>query len=493
MRFTIPESLRKTSPHHLLEQRAVNPVVRIIAMAVVAVLVFLGSMAAAVWADINTTIEQGQVKVLRADGTGQQREEILDPFGGQTIEILILGQDTREGEGNSDIGGTADYLKDNHQADTTMVLQIAADRSWVNLVSIPRDSIVDMPSCMTTQGELPAMQGVMFNSIFAMGYSTGGDLASAASCTLTAVNSLTGLNIQHFAVVDFQGLKNMIDALGGVDICIPVDLYDTKTKLNLSKGMQHLDGTQATQYARMRHGTGTDGSDIMRTTRQQYLIKQLLHEATSKNLFTQSGQLYQLAKTALQSLNLSEGLADITSLVGLATSMVNLSTDHLYSQTVPITTAPYDPNRVVWAPKAANVWAKLQQGQPLVDQPATTTSDTSDNAAASSDADSTDAVDSTGTAGEGNPTDKNSAQVPSPNIPNQQSPAEETPNPSTGAPAEPQPDPVSGLITDEYGNLIDLETGGIVDPETGAIRDAETGQFVGLADQYLNNVVCAVS
>ena len=69
----------------------------------------------------------------------------------------------------------------------------------------------------------------------------------------------------------------------------------------------------------------------MRTTRQQYLIKQLLHEATSKNLFTQSGQLYQLAKTALQSLNLSEGLADITSLVGLATSMVNLSTDRLYS------------------------------------------------------------------------------------------------------------------------------------------------------------------
>ena len=331
MRFTIPESLRKTAPHHLLEQRAVNPVVRIIAMAVVAVLVFLGSMAAAVWADINTTIEQGQVKVLRADGTGQQREEILDPFGGQTIEILILGQDTREGEGNSDIGGKADYLKENHQADTTMVLQIAADRSWINLVSIPRDSIVDMPSCMTSKGELPAMQGVLFNSIFAMGYNTGEDLASAASCTLTAVNALTGLDIQYFAVVDFQGLKNMIDALGGVDICIPVDLYDKTTKLDLKKGMQRLNGKQATQYARMRHGTGTDGSDTMRTTRQQYLIKQLLHEATSKNLFTQSGQLYQLGKTALQSLNLSEGLADLTALVGLATSLVNLDTDHLYS------------------------------------------------------------------------------------------------------------------------------------------------------------------
>lgn len=231
----------------------------------------------------------------------------------------------------------------------------------------------------------------------------------------------------------------------------------------------------------------------MRTTRQQYLIKQLLHEATSKNLFTQSGQLYQLAKTALQSLNLSEGLADITSLVGLATSMVNLSTDRLYSQTVPITTAPYDPNRVVWAPKAADVWAKLQQGQPLVDQPTATADDNSDNASTSEDTGSTGTTDSTDATGKSNPTDKNSAQVPSPNIPDQQSPAGETPDPSTGAPSEPQPDPVSGLITDEYGNLIDPETGGIVDPETGAIRDAETGQFVGLADQYLNNVVCAVS
>ena len=144
----------------------------------------------------------------------------------------------------------------------------------------------------------------------------------------------------------------------------------------------------------------------MRTTRQQYLIKQLLHEATSKNLFTQSGQLYQLAKTALQSLNLSEGLADITSLVGLATSMVNLSTDRLYSQTVPITTAPQDPSRVVWAPKAADVWARLQQGQPLVDQPDSTAKDTTGD---SSDSGTVESDSSKGS----DPTDKNSEPVSS--------------------------------------------------------------------------------
>lgn len=484
MQFTPPESLRKTAPHHLLEQRVASPAARIVAMAVVGVLVFFGSIAAAVWTDINSTIEQGQVKVLLAgdDGTAAE-EELLDPFNGETIEILVLGQDTREGEGNSDIGGKADHLKENHQADTTMVVQIAADRSWVNLVSIPRDSIVDMPSCLTTQGEMPAMQGVMFNSIFAMAYNTGGNLASAASCTLTAVNSLTGLDIRYFAVVDFQGLKNMIDALGGVDICIPVDLYDKTTKLDLKQGMHHLNGTQATQYARMRHGTGTDGSDTMRTTRQQYLMKQLLHEATSKNLFTQSGQLYQLAKTALQSLNLSEGIADITSLMGLATSLVNLNTDQLYSQTVPIMQAPYDPNRVVWAPKAVDVWAKLQQGEPLVEQ---------DDAAADEDDASTDGNEdsTTGDDGDSEETDSSPDTDVQPE-PEEQQPAPETENPQQES-TESEPDPVSGLLTDEYGNLIDPETGGIVDPETGAIRDVDTGQYIGLADQYLNNVVCAV-
>ena len=60
--------------------------------------------------------------------------------------------------------------------------------------------------CETSKGTIPAQYNVMFNSIFAGAYKTGGDLSSAASCTLNAVNSLTGLNIQNFIVVDFAGL-----------------------------------------------------------------------------------------------------------------------------------------------------------------------------------------------------------------------------------------------------------------------------------------------
>ena len=173
----------------------------------------------------------------------------------------------------------------------------------------------------------------MFNSIFAGAYKTGGDLSPAASCTLNAVNSLTGLNIQNFIVVDFAGLVKMIDSVGGVDLCIPQNVNDPYTGLNLDKGMHHLDGVAATQYARIRHGIG-DGSDTSRTTRQQYLIKQLMSEALSKNLFTDTAQLYQLAKSALKSLNISQGMADTAALAGLAMSLKEFHHDQ-----------PADPDR----------------------------------------------------------------------------------------------------------------------------------------------------
>ena len=153
---------------------------------------------------------------------------------------------------------------------------------------------------------------------------------------------------------------------------------------------------------------------------------------------------------------------------------------------MPITQAPYDPNRGVWAPKADEVWAKLRQGRPLVEQAEPESTDDADDAT-TDDGSETDVKDNA-TGEDGNQSSSANGEA------NEPGEADGETGESTGEssePATPQPDPVSGLITDEYGNLIDPETGGIVDPETGAIRDIETGQFVGLADQYLNNVVCA--
>lgn len=446
-----------TRPRHSVGYRVQHRLRLVIASTLAALLVFSATAAAAIWYDINKVIDDNVVNII-PQGKVTSTPTLIDPNAGKAIQFLVLGQDTRDGSGNASLGGSdGTDDADSHQADTTMVVQISADRTFINLVSIPRDSLVNVPSCQTSKGVIPAQYNVMFNSIFATAWSRGGDLSSAASCTLSAVNSLTGLDLQNFIVVDFEGLKSMIDAIGGVNLCIPVDTQDSYTSLNLKKGLQHLDGTQATQYARMRHGTGTDGSDIMRTTRQQYLIKELLKQAMQKNLFTQTSQLYQLAKSTLQSLNLSPGLANTTTLAGLAMSLKNMPTSHLYTQTVPVAAAPSDPNRVVWTEAADAVWAKLRNNQALTEAPSSPSPSASTSSSPSSSASQS---------------------------------AGSTEN--TPAPEQSSVDPVTGLIKEANGTLIDPNTGGTVDPENGSIHDPNTGQYIGIADRYLNATICAV-
>lgn len=475
---------RSTAPGHTMGYRTSHRVFTVVTMLIIAVLAFSGTFAAALWADINTAVTQQKVAVIKQAGD-KQDEGIIDPYSNQAIDILLIGQDTREGDGNTSIGGSGDSVAGLHNSDTTMVLQIAADRTSVNLVSIPRDSMVDVPSCQTTNGEIPAQYYVRFNSIFANAYSYGGDLASAASCTMSAVNALTGMDIQNFMVVDFGGLVTMIDAIGGVDICIPVYTYDQTTKLDLDRGMHHLDGTQATQYARMRKGTGTDGSDVMRTTRQQYLIKQIVNTAIAKNLLTQSGQLYQLAKSALQSVQMSEGLADTVTLAGLAMSMKDLDTSRIYSQTVPVAADPLNPEAtVVWADSAEDVWSKMRNHEPLVDEPqdATGTDSGTDSGAsdgADSGSDGTGGADGADGAGADSGTSDGSSDG---------SGTDGTDGSSDGSTY----DEKTGVITLADGTLVDKATGGYIDPETGAIRDAVTGQFVGLANRYIEITYCGV-
>ena len=440
------------SPGYRTRHQARSVVVSVIAAA----LVFVGSAAAMTWYDINHVIDDNTISII-PQKSGSTQNTVVDPNAGQTINILLLGQDTRSGEENKALGGPGEA--ENHQSDTAMVLQISADRSYINLVSIPRDSIVNAPSCQTSKGTIAARYDVMFNSIFANAYAKGGDLASAGSCTMAAVNSLTGLDIENFVVVDFAGMRDMVDALGGVDLCIPVATKDATTGINLQPGMQHLDGTTATEYARMRHGTGTDGSDIMRTTRQQYLVKEIIKEALSKNLFTQSSQLYQLAKTALKSLNISSGLAHASTLVGLAMSLKNLNPSHLYMQTIPVTSWSKDINRVVWASNADDVWEKLRKEVPLTQADDTTSETSSDSSASPSSSDT--------------PSSSDSAS------------ASATPTETV--------DPKTGLITRADGTLIDPNTGGIVNKKNGTITDPTTGQYLGIADRYLNATVCAVN
>ncbi|WP_236630783.1 LCP family protein [Bifidobacterium aemilianum] len=355
---------RKHQPRH----GALNPqgghMAKALVLALVAALTFLATVGAAGWIDLELSIGRRGVPPI-----GPHDPPLIDMRAGREINLLVLGQDTRAGEGNAALGGYQEGEDmAGHMSDTAMVVQISADRSYINLVSIQRDSLVDAPACPTSRGLVPAQRQVMFNTIFSSGWQKGGDLASAASCSLTAVGSLTGLDLHDFIVVDFQGLKGMIDAVGGVDLCIAADTKDDYIGLDLARGLRHLNGTQATQYARMRHGSGTDGTDIMRTTRQQYLVKQLMNQTLAKRDFSHSSQLYELSFALLNALNFSPGLGSARPLVGLAASLKDFKTSHLYSQTLPVIPAPSDKNRRIWAPAAEGVWQTLRDHKPLVVQ-----------------------------------------------------------------------------------------------------------------------------
>ncbi|HEY0214757.1 MAG TPA: LCP family protein [Cellulomonas sp.] len=369
---TRPRAVRHGRPHRS------HGILKGVALAVVAVLCFGGSGAAALYIKYQGNIESVDVTDLvsalpQPTATGPADPD--DPNAGRDVNILLMGSDERDGE-NEAIGGYVGGMR----SDTSIVLHISADRSRVELISIPRDSLVDIPTCTMSDGSTTkAQSNAMFNSAFSIGADTGGDVASAAACAINTVQQNTGVRIDHFVVVDFAGFIKMVDSIGGVPICIANDMTSPKAGLSLTAGQQVLDGTTALAFARARTGTGVgDGSDTNRLGRQQELLAAVAREVLSKNLLTDITQLIRFLDSATESLSIDSGFSSITDMAGLAYSLRNTSIDNISFMTIPFETAPSDPNRVVWTDEAATIWANVAADTPMLtgtSQDDTTTSD----------------------------------------------------------------------------------------------------------------------
>lgn len=284
-----------------------------------------------------------------------------DPNAGLPVNILLMGSDDRSGE-NAAIGGEAGGMR----ADTTIVMHISADRSRVELVSIPRDSLVDIPSCvMSDQSTTRPRSDAMFNSAFATGWDNGGDIASAAGCAMVTVMSLTDVYLDGFVVVDFAGFQSMIDAIGGVPMCIPEPIVAPEANLSLQAGQQTLNGEQALGLARARKGTGLNGSDLTRITRQQELLGATAKSVLDKNLLTDAPKLLKFLNAATSSLQASENFASLQNISGLALSLRSLDAGAITFLTIPVADAPQDKNRVVWTSAADAVWENMAADRPI--------------------------------------------------------------------------------------------------------------------------------
>ncbi len=284
----------------------------------------------------------------------------VDGASGVPVNILLMGSDDRSGE-NGAIGGDEAGKRN----DTTLIMHISADRSRVDVVSIPRDTVVRISDCDRSDGTSQRGWTGLFNIAFANGAENGSN-ADGAACTIKTVESLTDIFIDHFVVVDFVGFRDMVDAVGGVPMCIPNAVRDDFSGTNLAAGPQVLNGSQALAFARMRHGNGLSGSDLDRIDRQQELLKNLASKVLSAEMLYRPQDLTNFVKAVAGSMTMDEGFGDFDTLTGLAFSMrgINPNTDITFA-TAPVMGDPSNPNHVIFSSKAKSVWQAIIGDQPI--------------------------------------------------------------------------------------------------------------------------------
>lgn len=374
---------------------------------------------------------QGQITRINIDryldGSVTRTDAIGDSYDGHALNILVLGTDTRSGANNVDGSDGSDDTAV-ARSDTAMIMHVSADRSRVEVVSIPRDLLVDIPKCKTYDDtESTPQSDTMFNNAFATGAGTGTDataLAIGAACSINTVEKMTGVNIDEFMVVDFHGLETMVDALGGVNLYVSEEIDDPDyTQLHLSVGCQHLNGTDGLKYARARHGYG-NGSDIGRIQHQQNLMGAMIRTAQSKNILSNANELYSFARTALGALTTSEKIGDLNNLQGLASSIQSIGMDHITFLTVPNAPAESDANRVVATDDAKPIWKALKNDTAV---PTNSVSGKADGSTASPAPDSTGAAATDPSSTDAAEKTQAPAAKPS-DAPASQAPASETPS-----------------------------------------------------------------
>ncbi|MFI7482280.1 LCP family protein [Kocuria sp. M1R5S2] len=273
------------------------------------------------------------------------------------LDILVMGSDTRTGEGNEDYGDAEDS---DGYSDVMMLVHVAEDRSRATVVSFPRDLVADIPRCTDPEtGRVHAPeQDATLNSAIANG---------GPGCTVATVNRMTGLKIDHFMLADFHAVEELSSAVGGVEVCVNEAVDDPKSGLKLPAGVSSVEGEQALAFLRSRAAFG-DGGDVSRIRSQQSFLASLARKVEEEGTLSDLPTLYRIADVATRNLHVDEELGNVATMVGLATALRGIDLASMLFVTVP--TEPYepDPNRLrLEEEKAEELFEALREDRPLAD------------------------------------------------------------------------------------------------------------------------------
>ncbi|MGW9453531.1 LCP family protein [Streptomyces sp. NPDC055632] len=296
---------------------------------------------------------------------------VVDPIGvegkgfrkGEAFNVLIIGTDKRTGAGN---GGYGDANSPGH-ADTTILFHVAKDRTNATALSIPRDLVTTIPECQTRQPDgtiltIPGQRKARFN------VSLGQD-GRDPGCTMRTVKELTGVDVDHFMMVDFNAVKELTSAVGGVKVCVEKPVNDPKSHLKLPAGESLIEGEQALAFVRTRSSFGNK-SDLDRIKVQQQFLGSMIRQMKSDETLTSPTKLLNLAEAATKALTVDKGIGSLSKLQGLAGELSGIDAKNIAFTTLPVIDNPDEPKPITVVPHptlAPQLFAVLQSDTSLTE------------------------------------------------------------------------------------------------------------------------------
>ncbi|MFE4593922.1 LCP family protein [Streptomyces laurentii] len=282
---------------------------------------------------------------------------------GKPFNILLIGTDKRTGKGNA---GYGDKNSPGH-ADTTILFHVSEDRTNATAMSIPRDLVTDIPECESKLPDgsvktIPGQGAVRFNT------SLGQDERDPG-CTMRTVKALTGVTVNHFMMADFNAVKEMTTAVGGVKVCLAKPVNDPKSHLKLPQGESTIEGEQALAFVRTRHSFGNE-SDLDRIKVQQQFLSSMIREMKSNDTLTSPTKLYDLADAATKALTVDQGIGSIGKLKSLAGELAKIDPKNITFTTLPVIDNPAEPRPITVVPdpnKAPRLFSMLQSDTSLTE------------------------------------------------------------------------------------------------------------------------------
>jgi len=346
---------RRTVARHgqLRTPGPISQLLAFIAIGLAVVLVSGIAVAGYVVYDLTSTVSANAVEL---EGQKELPPDIGAYEGG--FNLVLTGVDTCE-DAYKQYFGARCTGKDSEGTlnDVNLLVHVSDAPRRVTVVSFPRDLMVRIPQCEDAAGKTHSeMSKQQINT----SYTDGG-----LNCVVKTISELTGQEVQFAASVTFGGVIEITNAIGGVDVCLASPIRDKYTSLNLPAGTHTLQGLQALQFLRTRHGVG-DGSDLGRIGNQQQYMTNLAKKLISGETLGNVPVMLKLATTAIDNLEPSESLADPMKIVQIALALKSVKYEDIVFLQYPTNTDPDDKNRVVPNKSAAQaMWDAINANAQL--------------------------------------------------------------------------------------------------------------------------------